>query len=187
MDGSSFCDKSCASNSFDPFSYRRKHGNEAAARFSNAVPRSRDLRSLPRIIQKDRGEEPPLAAQLIIFWQHLTWRLPRAQALVVFVFLRNVPALIELAAFLAADDHCDRSFADSDFGVNLVRFHKIDFSGADEHIAALTNFGISGLRAVIEPIVAHDPLTPVEHAIKRIDMRVIVDACALTLARISFG
>jgi hypothetical protein len=74
--------------------------------------------------------------------QHLARCLARAEAFVIFVFLRDVAALIKVAAFLAADDHRNGAFADCELGMNFVGLHEINFSGADEHVACLPNLGV---------------------------------------------
>src|SRR5581483_2111491 len=132
----------------------------------------------------------PAAARLdLSIAEHLHRRLARAEALVVLVFLRIVSSLIEAAALLAADDDRDRALADGDLRVNLVRADEIDLAGADEHVARLFDHSVVGLAAVVEAIVALDALVPVEHAVERIDVSVVVDAraSAVSLPGLALG
>src|SRR5262249_45854904 len=105
------------------------------------------------------------------------------------VFLRIVSSLIEAAALLAADDDRDRALADGDLGMNLVGPDEIDLARADEHVARLFDHRVAGLAAVVEALVALDALAAVEHAVERVDVRVIMDARApaVSLARRSLG
>ena len=44
---------------------------------------------------------------------------------------------LELAAFLAANNHGNGAFADGDLGMNLIGLDEVDLSRADEDVAAL--------------------------------------------------
>ena len=56
--------------------------------------------------------------------EHLSGRLPRAQALEILAGLQVVPALVELAALRAANNQRHRSFAYGHLPVNLVGAHQ---------------------------------------------------------------
>ena len=62
-----------------------------------------------------------------------------------------------------------------------------DLSGADEHVAALPDFGVVRLRAIVEPVVTDHFLMSVEHAVECVNMGVVVDASAPALPRVAFG
>src|SRR5215212_6298631 len=97
--------------------------------------------------------------------QHLHWRLARPQALVVFVGLWTVPALVELAALLAADDNRHRPLADGHLRVHLVGLHEIDLSGTNQQISAAPDLSVVRPGAIVEALAPLDPLLAVEHAI----------------------
>src|SRR5437773_6162474 len=50
----------------------------------------------------------------LVFWQHLARGLSRSQAFIVTILFRNIASLIELAAFLAANNHGNGAFTDGD-------------------------------------------------------------------------
>src|SRR5215471_1786152 len=119
--------------------------------------------------------------------QHLAAGLPRSQAFVVTILLWDIASLVEVAPSLAADNHGNSAFAHGELGVNLVGLDEIDLPRADEHVARLANFGVIGLRAIVQPVVTNHVLMTVEHAIERVDMGVVMDAGTLALARVAFG
>src|SRR5215813_2218299 len=123
----------------------------------------------------------------LLFGQHRAAGLSRSQALVVTILFGNIASLIEVTASLAANNYSNGAFADGELGVNLIGLDEIDLSRADEHVARLANFGVIGLRAIVQAVVTNHLLMTVEHAIERVNMGVVVDAGALALARIAFG
>src|ERR1041385_5382580 len=94
-----------------------------------------------------RNINSPCLAWQLAPRQHFARSLARAEAFVITVFLREVAALIEIAAFLAANDHCHGALADGDLGVDFVGLHQIDLARVDEHVARLANLGVVARRA----------------------------------------
>src|SRR5215510_6705941 len=123
----------------------------------------------------------------LLFWQHLAAGLSWSQAFIIPILFGNVSSLVEVTTSLAANNHGYGAFADGELGVNLIGLDEIDLPRADEHVARLANFGVIGLRAIVQPVITNHFLMTVEHAIERVDMGVVVDAGTLALARIAFG
>src|SRR6186997_3433993 len=122
-----------------------------------------------------------------MFREHLATGLPRTEAFVIFIFFGDVTALVEVTPLLTADNHSDGAFTDGKLGVNFIRLYQVDLSRADEHITRFANLGVVRLRAVIEPVIADDSFASVEHAVKSVDVCMIVNACALTMPGVSLG
>src|SRR5215468_9297872 len=123
----------------------------------------------------------------LLFWQHLAAGLSWSQAFIVPILFGNVSSLVEVTASLAANNHGNGAFADGELGVNLIGLDEINLPRANEYVTRLANFGIIGLRAIVQPVVTNHLLMTVEHAIERVNMGVVMDAGALALARIAFG
>ena len=71
--------------------------------------------------------------------------------------------------------------------MNFIRLNQVDFARTNEHVAALADLCIVGFRAIVEAIITHDSLPAVEHAVQRVDMRVIMNARALAVPGLAFG
>src|SRR5262245_27102546 len=123
----------------------------------------------------------------LLFWQHLATGLSWSQAFIVPILFGNVSSLVEVTTSLAANNHDYGAFADGELGMNLIVLDEIDLPRADEHVALIANFVVIGLRAIVQSVIANHFLMTVEHAVKRVNMGVVVDAGALALARIAFG
>src|SRR5215475_6598547 len=123
----------------------------------------------------------------LLFWQHLAAGLSWSQAFIIPILFGNVSSLVEVTTSLAANNHGYGAFADGELGMNLIGLDEIDLPRADEHVARLANFGVIALRTIVQSVITDYLLMTVEHAVKRVNMGVVVDAGALALACIAFG
>ncbi len=71
--------------------------------------------------------------------------------------------------------------------MHFVGLYEIDFARTAKNIRRFFDLRITGLRAVVQSVIADDSFAAVEYAIEGVDMGVVMDARPCALPCLAFG